>query len=274
MTHIAHLSDLHLLEAKHGARRGLSRRRLAYLSAGRPHDAADRRRRALGALLAARRSGADHVLVTGDLTEDGIDEQYEVLAEVLHESGLSPTSVTLIAGNHDVYASRDAFARALEGPLAAYAETSTPGVPVVLRDLSVLPVSTAMPQPYHFSAGSIERPAIESTAAFARDSKRGGRALVVAMHHPPKRRANPVMQWFDGFRDHVAVQVILEAHDHVHVLHGHTHEVSDHGVRPGATPRIFGTDAVVTCEAPVRYYEASHGRLVPASGVATPKRAA
>lgn len=264
MTYIAHLSDLHLLEDNHGERRGLARRRLSYLSAGRSHDAGDRRRRALAALRAARESGADHVLVTGDLTEDGIDAQYEVLAEVLHESRLAPSRVTLLAGNHDVYDAKDAFAKALRGPLAAFAETSREGSPIEIGEAVVLPMSTAIAQPYHLSAGALGEREIVDVATFARRTREAGRAVIVAMHHPPKRRMNPVMQWFDGFRDHAAMGAILREHDHLHVVHGHTHEASDHGVREGARPRIFGTESVVTGESPVRFYQARHGRLSPA----------
>ena len=265
MTHLAHLSDLHLLEADHGARSGAERRRLTFLSAGRKHDAEARRRRAVRALQTAHLRGADHVVITGDLTEDGIPAQYEVLAEVLHESGLAASQVTIVPGNHDAYARGDAFAQALRGPLRAYAETSTPGAPVVLRGMTLLPVSTAMAQPYTFSAGAIERPTLESAAKLAGDSKKGGRALVLAMHHPPQRRAIPLMQWLDGLRDHAQVAAILEEHDHVHVVHGHLHEIIKRGVRPGATPRIFGTEAVVSGRSPVRFYHARHARLLPAT---------
>lgn len=263
MTLLAHLSDLHLLEADHGERRGLLRRRLAYLSAGRPRDAADRRRRALTALLSARRSGADHVVVTGDLTEDGLAAQFEVLAEVLHESGLSPESVTLLPGNHDVYDAPDAFTRALEGPLAPYAGSSAPGVLQVIGDAALLPLSTAVAQPYHLSAGSMARAELTRADALGREGRRARRTPIVAMHHPPHRRQNPVMQLFDGFRDHRALGQILEEHDELCVLHGHLHEHADRGVRPGARPRIFGIEAVVSGEAPVRCYRAEHGHLVP-----------
>lgn len=263
MTLLAHLSDLHLLEADHGARRGLLRRRLAYLSAGRPHDAADRRRRALAALTEARRSGADHVVVTGDLTEDGIPAQFEVLAEVLFESGLAPEKVTLLAGNHDVYDAPDAFARALAGPLAPYARNSAPGVLQVIGDVALLPLSTAVSQPYHLSAGSMERAELTRADALGRDGRGGRRTAIVAMHHPPHRRQNPVMQLFDGFRDHRALGQILEEHDGLCVLHGHLHEQADRGVRPGARPRIFGIEAVVSGAAPVRCYRAEHGHLLP-----------
>jgi 3',5'-cyclic AMP phosphodiesterase CpdA len=265
MTHLAHLSDLHLLEANHGARRGMERRRLAYLSAARSHDAPDRRRRAVEALHRARQSGAEHVVVTGDLTEDGIPAQYEVLAEVLHESGLAAHRVTLLAGNHDEYAGDGAFAAALAGPLRDYAATSTPGVPVMLRDLSLLPISTALHQSYALSAGLVDAPALASVAQLAHESRKSGRALVLAMHHPPHGRAIPLMTWIDGLRNHAEVRGILEEHDHVHVLHGHMHEASDRGVRPGATPRIFGTEAVVNGATPVRLYHAQYGRLSPAA---------
>jgi 3',5'-cyclic AMP phosphodiesterase CpdA len=260
MTQLAHLSDLHLLEEGHHARRGLSRRRLSYLTFGRPNDHEDRRRRAGSALAVARASGADHVLVTGDLTEDGLDAQFEVLAELLADSRLAPERVTLLPGNHDAYVDGGAFARALAGPLRAYAATSTPGVPVALRDAVILPVSTAMAQPYTRSAGSIDGHALVAAEALAAQTRREGRSLVVAMHHPPGRRF-PGMQWIDGLVEHAAMGAVLARHDHVHVAHGHIHTRSDDAVRPGARPRIFGAEAVVDADAPVRFYEARHGRM-------------
>jgi 3',5'-cyclic AMP phosphodiesterase CpdA len=264
MTQIAHLSDLHLLEPGHAERQGVARRRLAYLTFGRPNDDVRRRRRAVEVLSAARRSGADHVVITGDLTEDGLDVQFDILAEVLAESRLPPSQVTLVSGNHDAYVDGSAFERALRGPLAAYAPTSTPGVPVVLRDATILPVCTAFEQPYTRSAGAIDDEALDAAANLAEQSRAHGRALVLAMHHPPHRRF-PVMQWIDGLVQHAAVGALLERHDHVHVLHGHTHATADRAVRPGATPRIFSTESVIDSRAPLRFYHARHARLWPAA---------
>ena len=264
MTQIAHLSDLHLLEPDHADRQGVARRRLAYLTVGRPNDAARRRRRAVEVLVAARRSDADHVVITGDLTEDGIAPQFEILAEVLAESGIAPERVTLVPGNHDAYVDGEAFDRALRGPLSAYAATSARGVPVLLRDVAILPVSTAVLQPYTRSAGSIDGTALAAAARVAEQSRLEGRTLVLAMHHPPHRRM-PLWQWIDGLMEHAALGEVLERHDHVHVLHGHTHTAADRAVRPGATPRIFSTEAVVDSNAPLRFYHARHGRLWPAS---------
>ncbi len=99
--------------------------------------------------------------------------------------------------------------------------------------------------------------------AAAAESRRSGEALVLAMHHPPRRNPLPPLQWIDGFRDHAALGTILGAHDQVHVIHGHTHMATDHAVRPGAAPRIFSTEAVVDGAAPLRLYRARHGRLWP-----------
>jgi 3',5'-cyclic AMP phosphodiesterase CpdA len=262
MSTIAHLSDLHLLEPNHASRSGAAQRRLAYLTMVRPTDAARRRRRALDVLVAARRSGADHVLVTGDLTEDGVAAQFEILAEVLAESRLAPSRVTLLPGNHDAYDDGAAFERALRGPLAPFAPTSTHGVPVMLRDVVILPLSTAVQQPYTRAAGVLDGRSLDAAAALAAESRRSGRAMVLAMHHAPHRRM-PVMQWFDGLLQHAAVGDLLERHDHAHVLHGHLHEAADRAVRPGAKPRIFGAEAVVDGSAPLRLYEARHGTLSP-----------
>jgi 3',5'-cyclic AMP phosphodiesterase CpdA len=263
MLRIAHVSDLHLLEEGHESRRGVARRRLFYLTLLRPNDAAERKRRALAALSAARASGADHVVVSGDLTEDGLDRQFEIAAEVLAESGLSPSRVTLLPGNHDAYVDADAFTRALRGPLAAFAETSAEGVPLALREAVILPMTTAVRQRYTRSAGFLTAEALAGATRLAEATARSGRALVLAMHHAPQPRS-AAMQWIDGLAQHAAVGQVLERHDHVHVLHGHVHAAEDRGVRPGATPRIFSTEAVVDGRTPLRVYEVRHGRLSPA----------
>jgi len=263
MTQVAHLSDLHLLEDDHQVRRGTARRRLAYISLGRAYEPRARRQRAAGALASSKRSGADHLVLTGDLTEDGVEAQFVILAELLDASGWAPHRVTLIPGNHDAYAGGDAWALALAGPLAAYRTTSALGTPVRLPGLTILPLSTSRAQHYTRSSGSFQEGALAGAALAAAESHRAGEALVLAMHHPPRRNPLLPLQWIDGFRDHAAVTALLSAHDHVHVLHGHTHAATDHAVRPGAAPRIFSTEAVVDGSAPLRLYRARHGRLWP-----------
>src|SRR5688572_2232868 len=103
MLDLAHVTDLHLVEKDHEKRRGTDWQRLQYLSAGRSIDFATRRHKALSALRSAGRNAA-HVVLTGDLTEDGMPAQYELLAELLSDADLDPHRVTIVPGNHDRYA--------------------------------------------------------------------------------------------------------------------------------------------------------------------------
>lgn len=84
---------------------------MEFLSFGRPLDAEARRVRLLRALDRVREAGADHLVLTGDLTEDGADAQFEVLAEVLHDAGVRPEAVTILPENHHAYIDVDAFER-------------------------------------------------------------------------------------------------------------------------------------------------------------------
>ena len=61
--------------------------RTRFLSFGRPLDAVGRQHKLRRAIDAAKRVGADHVVISGDLTEIRAPGEYETLAEVLHDSG-------------------------------------------------------------------------------------------------------------------------------------------------------------------------------------------
>ncbi|WP_437746032.1 metallophosphoesterase [Sorangium sp. So ce302] len=261
MTTIAHLTDFHLLEADHDRRRGAERWRLRYLSFGRPIDAAQRRRRTLAALIEAWRTGADHLVLTGDLTEDGTHAQFEVLAAVLAESGWDPARVTLVPGNHDAY-TEGAWERALEGCLRPFAATSRQGTAVALPGAVVAGVSTAMMQPVTRSAGAIAARELSWIASLAAEARRSGDALVLAQHHPPLRHPIGAMQWLDGLINSAELMALLHEHDHLHVIHGHTHRAHDAPVRSGAPPRIFCAQALVDGPSPLRLYRVRCGRLL------------
>lgn len=250
MTHVAHLSDFHLVEPGHAERRGQDWWRLHYLSLRRPIDAEGRIARARAALDAA--AGADHLVITGDLTEDARDAQFSLLAELLAASPFLPEQVTLVPGNHDAYAP-DAWSRALDGPLAAWAPTSR-GL-VDLADALLVPLSTAVEQFWTRSSGALaELPDLGTLLERARD-----RAVLVALHHPPFRVLH---HWIHGLSNHVDVHALLAAHPSLHCLHGHTHRATTRAVDGGA-PRLFCVEAVAESAAPGRSYQVADGRMAP-----------
>jgi len=262
MATIAHITDLHLVEDNYTERAMAGRARLSYLSFGRPLDPEGRRERTRRALDEARACSFDHLVITGDVTEDGADVQFEILAELLRESRISPHHVTIVPGNHDAYIDGGAFARALDGPLKAFAPTSTPGAVVPLRDVTLVPVSTAFHQTPLTSAGAIDSGELSDLVGLVKDPAFGGRPLVLVQHHPPGRQI-PVVQWVDGLRQYATMSNLFASHPHLYVLHGHTHRATSRGVNAGETARIFSAKAVVDSDSPLRLYEASPGGLSP-----------
>ncbi len=265
MARIAHLSDLHLLDPAVGDRRGKEWLRVNYLSLRRALDHAARRARAVNALEAARAAGFDQLVVTGDLAEDGHPGQYEVLAEVLAESGIPPERITLLPGNHDAYGAADGWERALAGPLAAWAPSSTG--PVDLDDCVLMPMSTAVHQAVVRSSGRAEERTLDAVARLASDV--GRRTVVLAQHHAPFPIVN---NWVHGLLNHAAVIGLLVAHANVSVIHGHIHRRRERGLTAGAPARIFSPFAVADNAAPLRIYETGDALLHPVPADADPAR--
>lgn len=258
---IAHLSDLHVLERHAARRRGADRVRLELICNGRAVDPEDRRLRLLRSLEAARAEGVDHLVITGDLTEDGHPDQFEMLAEILDDAGVDPHRTTLLAGNHDAYTSMEAFDDALDGPLAAYAATSRACHVVDLGDAVILPLCTRMNQPFVRAAGMVGASARQWLARTLRDPAHAHRTVMVALHHPLVPRSMGAYQWFDGLVDAAELTAVLRRHRPVDLLHGHWHRKMDLPIGEGVQLRSRGAFAVVDHPRPMRSYVAAHGRL-------------
>src|SRR5262245_16883720 len=114
MRRIAHLSDVHILDARAGTRRVRYRLSTTLVSLGREIDPLGRGRRLARALAVAKQNGADHLVISGDLTEVGEQAEFEHFAAVLHDAGFPADSITLVPGNHDAYTAVDGWSRALE----------------------------------------------------------------------------------------------------------------------------------------------------------------
>jgi Icc protein len=268
---IAHITDLHLVEYQYRRRSAGARLRLQYLNTGRSIDAESRCQRVVQALRSARTS--DHILVTGDLTEDGIPAQFEVLAQVLADAGVNPDRVTLVPGNHDFYSSQDAFSNALAGPLRPYARTSRPDCVLDFGAAVILPIATTKPQPLPLSAGTLRPAQAQAITALATDCSRQARTLILAQHHPPLGYRNPIWNWIDGMDSVRCFFELLLVHEQLQVVHGHTHERVSTAISPGRAPQIHAAAAVFEDELNVRFYHASGAGLSPFESALLPERA-
>jgi 3',5'-cyclic AMP phosphodiesterase CpdA len=257
---VAHLSDLHVLAPL---------RRQAWgqhlVSIGRPLDAFARRAKVKRALTAAARSGADHIVVSGDLTEMGTDRELETFAEMMDEARLDPDKVTLVPGNHDAYTTTDAFSRALDGPLKAFRRCAAEehGKVVDLGHMYLLPLDVTRAQPVTRSAGEISADGIRAVAGRMSDPTLKKKPVLVVQHHPPFEHARKAWQWIDGLIGASALAESFARHERVQVLHGHLHKAVDK-VFGVASARAFGAAAVVDDDEDVprvRLYEWHDGAL-------------
>jgi Icc protein len=264
MLDLAQVTDLHLVERDHASRTGSDWQRLHYLSAGRRIDAGARRANALEALAHAGRY-ARHIVLTGDLTEDGVPAQYEMLAEVLDESGIDARRITLVPGNHDRYSGALAFEAALCGPLRAYAATSGMGDVIELgHDARLMPVSTAVPQSWLRSAGRLAEADLEKIGRFAEDAKRAGKLALVAQHHPPHGYGPAAWNYLDGLMNAAAGKALLRAHDGLTFVHGHTHKRDSVSFADGRPAQAHSAGAIVSRSEHVRFYQVTRDALVSA----------
>lgn len=261
MTLLAHLSDLHVLERDHATRVGFARRRLQIMNISLEADAAETRlERTIAALTMARR--ADHLVLTGDLTEDGASGQFEVLGEALQASGWEPAHVTVVPGNHDAYTITGAFERALRGPLRGC--NSPMSGPVLLGDLVLVPLSTMIEgRPFPLAGGRVRLEDLDELRCIA--AANPGLPIVVAQHHPPFHNDYPMFEWLDGVENATRLYDLLIEHPAIHVLHGHMHEKSTITLFDRSSPQVMSVASVreQPLELALRFYEPKTLALVP-----------
>jgi 3',5'-cyclic-AMP phosphodiesterase len=266
ITRIAHLSDAHVLDPRPSRTRSGWSMRTRFLSFGRPLDGEGRRAKLERSLDTARRAGAQHFVLSGDLTEIGAPGEYETLAEILHDSGIPPERMTLVPGNHDLYSSPDGWRWALEGPLAAFARTSAQqsGKVVDAGGVSLLPVDATFYQPITRSAGYLSEDQLEAIERRAADCAFSRSPLFLVQHHPPFMRKTHAWHWIDGLINAPRIMALLEAFRHLFVLHGHLHAIVDRALSCGVR-RIFGATAVVDDKdmPRVRLYDVREGSVEP-----------
>ena len=264
---IAHITDTHLLESDHDQRSGMHRFRMNFLSFGRAKDAEERKHRLLRAMCQATQAGASHLLMTGDMTEDGLPSQYEALAEVLHHSGIAPDRITLVPGNHDLYTDIHAWDVALSGPLAPWAPTSRLGALIVRGNIAVLPVSTSFKQHYLFSGGRLGTPNAHRIGWAANEARALGCALLVGLHHPVFPYPVSVGTWWDGLRDHHLMTALLRENPEVFAFHGHIHRKVTRAVAPNTHPQVFCARATVDSDVLYRLYDVENRMVFPVESV-------
>jgi 3',5'-cyclic AMP phosphodiesterase CpdA len=241
---LAHLSDLHATAVRiRSVREILNKRALGWLS-WTLRRSKEHRAHVLEALAEDLLTVApDHVAVTGDLTNLGLDQEFEEAASWLRQLG-DPTRVSIVPGNHDAYVSSPGAP-----PWALWAEfmaseSLSPGALAskiefpslrIRGSVALIGLSSARPTPLFLASGHVGTRQRERLGDILTELGEKGLCRVVLIHHPPKNA------WISRRRcltDAAELCATLEAVGAELVLHGHTHR--------NTRETLLGPDGVIS----------------------------
>jgi 3',5'-cyclic AMP phosphodiesterase CpdA len=172
--------------------------------------------------------GADHLVVTGDLTNIALEAEFTQVAGWLRSLG-APEAVSVVPGNHDAYVAVPWEASLAKWQAFMTSEDTVPapaaGFPFVRYrgPAAIVGLSSAQPTPLFCAHGTLGEDQLARLGPLLRRLEEEGRFRVVLLHHPPSLdKLLPRKRLIDAaaFR-----QVIAEAGAEL-ILHGHDHTFS------------------------------------------------
>ena len=171
---------------------------------------------------------ADHLAITGDLVNLGLDAEV-VNAKAWLESCGAPGDVSAVPGNHDAYVP-GALARACKSWLPFMTGDTPPksAAPAdmfpylrVRDQVAIIGASSAIATSPFLARGAFRSTQARRLAQILDDCGRRGLFRVILIHHPPVRGAAALHKRLFGIG---LFQETVAAHGAELVLHGHTHQ--------------------------------------------------
>lgn len=221
---LAHLSDLHLASRPPLADL-MSKRGLGFINWHRKRKHVHQADVLDDITRDVKSAAADHVAVTGDLINFSTGSEYRRARSWLETVG-SPSTVTVIPGNHDIY-----VPAATKWPAEFWNEYmrgdgSADGgsFPFIRRRASValIALSSALPTGPFLATGFLGEPQLARLAAALEETR--GLFRTVLIHHPPTLAGRLHLRRLvdaAGFRQVLAqkgAELVIHGHDHHHSL--------------------------------------------------------
>jgi 3',5'-cyclic AMP phosphodiesterase CpdA len=230
---IAHISDTHVLSPEGVQWRDmLFNKRMTgwanmHLRRGRAH-----RRDYLQRVLAAVPE-ADHLVVTGDITNLALENEYRETLRLFAEVAAT-IEVTFVPGNHDLYLPRVSREGRFERHFGSFVRSDLPDLAVSVAagaypfvklrgPVAIIGLSSAVPRPPFVAAGYLGDPQLKALEATLQHPEVSRRIPVVLVHHPPVDSRTRLWQLRDGLTDAAALRSVLAPLDRGLVLFGHLH---------------------------------------------------
>lgn len=231
---IAHLSDLHLLSLEGAVPFRLFNKRLTgYLNLRFHRRSVHKAFAVRAAARAIRQLGIDQVVITGDVSNLALENEFELVRTFLAEDlGLPAERVSMVPGNHDTYTAgshrSQRFARTFAGYLRSDLPDLTPPGEVFpyvhLRGpTAIIGLSTALPRPPLIASGSLGRGQLAALERILAHPEVRDRTVVILQHHPIHNASSTAKRMLEGLTDAAEEARILGKVPRGLVLHGHLH---------------------------------------------------
>jgi len=231
---IAHVSDLHVLAPLGAELRGIlfNKRVTGYVNL-LTKRARVYRRDYLIAVLEAAAAEADHVVVTGDITNLSLEGEYEEARRLLDQLARS-AEVTVVPGNHDIYLPAIHRERRFPHHFGMFMESDLPSLALDLPSgrfpsvklrgpAAVIGLSSAIPRPPFVSAGLLGRSQLAALGRVLEHPEVARRIPVVLVHHSPFDSRFRLEQLRGGLIDAGALRDALQPLARGLLLYGHLH---------------------------------------------------
>ncbi len=233
---VAHFSDLHVLDlAGVPAARFLNKRFTGWvnLKVKRQHKHRPGYVRAIAKEIT--RAKVDHVVITGDLTNLALEQEFEATRRLLQdELHLEPSQVTVVPGNHDLYTRGALRSKRFSTYFEHFMESDLPDLaadlelgrfPVVkLRGpLAFIGLTSAVPRLPLVASGELGKKQIAALERILAHEEVRRRTPIIALHHPVHNPPSWVDTLARGLWDARGLTDALARVERGLVLHGHLH---------------------------------------------------
>ena len=257
MFRLAHLSDLHLYPPGAMAPwHWLGRRAFGALNLFAARVGVHSLDVARAAVEAVREAGVDHVVVTGDIGNLALDDEFALGVDVLSPLG-GFDRLSVVPGNHDYYTPESVQARRFERHFGHWLWPEGEGTWPAVKDFGpvrlILACSAAVPPPL-FASGWIGPGQAQHIRQAADRPRRQGAFTVLALHHNLHRRG-PVNEVQGRLVDRERVLDTLRNHPIDLALYGH-----DHRPRDWTLPRQDGGTVRMICGGSTSFHDPKRGR--------------
>jgi len=247
----AHLSDLHATPVVPRGLSALASKRLLGWLSWRVRRSGIHRPEVLEALLDdLRQSCPDQIVITGDLTNISLHDEFPLALDWLRRIG-PPEQVSAVPGNHDAYVRvpRDISWGLWSEYLAS--DPVTPGAEIrfpslrVRGPLAIVGLNSALPTGPFLASGALGSDQLQRLEALLAELEGGDHFRLLLIHHPPLRGDVSRRRALD---DGDALAALLARRGVDLILHGHLHRTRFSSVPGPAGPiPVVGVRSASDC---------------------------